>query len=80
MHFHPSSLRLPEGTVLRKINDDMLRRQTNFTEPCILYEGPVRQVCNLAPGNVNTMATLAIIGIGLDKTIGCLVSDPRYRS
>jgi len=42
---------------------------------CVLFEGPVRELCPLAPNNVNTMATLALFGIGFDKTIGKLVSD-----
>ena len=42
----------------------------------ILYEGPVRDLCPLAPNNVNTMACLSIFGIGFDRTFGRLVSDP----
>lgn len=77
MHFHPRSLRLPSGSALRSINDDLLRQPVTCVEPRVLFDGPVRQVCSLAPNNVNTMATAALIGIGLDRTIGCLISDPR---
>lgn len=44
----------------------------------ISMSGPVRQVCALAPNNVNTMAVAAIAGytLGFDQTIGCLISDP----
>lgn len=46
----------------------------------ILYEGPVRDLCPLAPNNVNTMACLSIFGIGFDRTFGRLVSDPDTES
>ncbi|KAL6053947.1 Aspartate dehydrogenase domain-containing protein [Balamuthia mandrillaris] len=44
----------------------------------ILYEGPVRELCPLAPQNVNTMAcaALAAENLGFDQTIGRLVADP----
>ena len=44
----------------------------------VLYDGPVRPLCSIAPNNVNTMAAAAIVAsnLGLDKTIGRLVSDP----
>lgn len=46
----------------------------------ILFEGPVRDLCPLAPNNVNTMACLSIFGIGFDRTFGRLVSDPDTES
>ncbi|XP_041379076.1 LOW QUALITY PROTEIN: putative L-aspartate dehydrogenase [Gigantopelta aegis] len=41
--------------------------------------GPVRDLCPLAPNNVNTMAAASIIAsnLGFDNVIGCLVADPR---
>lgn len=44
----------------------------------MLYEGPVRELCPLAPNNVNTMACAALAGhtLGLAGTIGRLVCDP----
>lgn len=44
----------------------------------VLYEGPVRDLCLLAPNNVNTMAAAALAGrnLGLDLVIGRLVVDP----
>jgi len=40
---------------------------------------PVRELCPLAPNNVNTMAiaSLAAHNLGFDKVIGCLVADPQ---
>ena len=48
--------------------------------PLTLYEGPVRELCPLAPNNVNTMACAAIAAhnLGFDGVTGCLVADPRY--
>ena len=42
--------------------------------------GPVRELCPLAPNNVNTMACAAIAAhnLGFDGVVGCLVADPRY--
>uniref|UniRef100_A0A1X7VAK4 Aspartate dehydrogenase domain-containing protein n=1 Tax=Amphimedon queenslandica TaxID=400682 RepID=A0A1X7VAK4_AMPQE len=46
--------------------------------PLVLYEGPVKDLCPLAPCNVNTMAGASIIAhnLGFDQVIGCLVADP----
>ncbi len=45
--------------------------------PRVLWKGPVRELCPLAPNNVNTMAcaALAAHNLGFDKTVGCLVAD-----
>ena len=44
----------------------------------MLYDGPVRDLCPLAPNNVNTMAAAATAAhnLGFDKVQGRLVSDP----
>lgn len=41
-----------------------------------LYSGPTRGVCLKFPRNVNTHATVALGGIGLDKTHSTLIADP----
>ena len=48
------------------------------TGETVLYEGPVRDLCPLAPNNVNTMACAALAGhtLGLSKTRARLVCDP----
>jgi predicted dinucleotide-utilizing enzyme len=50
----------------------------------VLYEGPVRDLCPLAPNNTNTMACAALAaresGIGLDEAIGCLICDPSFKA
>ena len=42
--------------------------------------GCIRDLCPLAPNNVNTMAAAALAAhnLGFDKTQGCIVADPRY--
>lgn len=39
----------------------------------VLYEGSVRELCPMAPNNVNTMAAAAIAGhnLGFDKVCVC---------
>jgi len=43
--------------------------------------GSVRQLCPMAPNNVNTMACAAIAAhnLGFDQVQGCLVADRRYK-
>jgi predicted dinucleotide-utilizing enzyme len=71
MKKHPSMLKVQGHLLdkLRQVKDD----------PLILYEGPVRNLCPLAPNNVNTMAAASIIAhnLGFDRVVGCLVADPR---
>ncbi|XP_014809526.1 PREDICTED: uncharacterized protein LOC106894983 [Calidris pugnax] len=44
----------------------------------VLYEGPLRPLCPLAPNNVNTMAAAAVAApsLGFDGVQACLVADP----
>ncbi|XP_074786148.1 aspartate dehydrogenase domain-containing protein [Athene noctua] len=44
----------------------------------VLYEGPLRPLCPLAPNNVNTMAAAAVAAphLGFDGVCACLVADP----
>lgn len=62
-----------------KLEGDLKTRNLHAVDtPSILYEGPVRQLCPLAPNNVNSMAAAAVAGhnLGFDKVQGCLVADP----
>lgn len=70
MRKHPSSLK-----VLPPL--DALCRSC-ATEPVVLYDGPVRGLCPLAPNNVNTMACAAIAAetLGFDGVRARLVADP----
>lgn len=42
----------------------------------VLYEGPVRGLCELFPRNFNSHAVVALAGLGLDETKSTLVADP----
>jgi aspartate dehydrogenase len=41
-----------------------------------LYDGPTRGICAAYPRNVNSHATVAIAGIGFDRTQSTLIADP----
>lgn len=47
-----------------------------ITGPTVLYQGPTRGVCPRFPRNVNTHATLALGGLGFDRTHSTLIADP----
>ncbi|MGF6906453.1 aspartate dehydrogenase domain-containing protein [Fusobacterium sp. PH5-44] len=45
-------------------------------ERTIVYEGVTREVCKLYPRNVNVHAAIALAGLGFDKTLSKIISDP----
>lgn len=45
-------------------------------ELTIVYEGSTRNACHLYPRNVNVHATVALAGIGFEKTQSKIISDP----
>lgn len=45
-------------------------------ERTIVYEGTTREACQLYPRNVNVHATVALAGLGFDKTYSKIISDP----
>ena len=71
MRKHPSSFKLSGR--LAEANSAVV------SEASVLYDGPVRDLCPLAPNNVNTMAAAAIAAhnLGFDGTMGRLVADPK---
>lgn len=46
----------------------------------VLYDGPVRGLCELFPRNFNSHATVALASLGLDETDSTLVADPNADS
>lgn len=46
------------------------------TDRTVVYEGRTRDVCREYPRNVNIHAAVALAGIGFDKTVSKIVSDP----
>ncbi|XP_070572511.1 aspartate dehydrogenase domain-containing protein-like [Ptychodera flava] len=71
MKKHPDSFKL--NGVLKEKNDAITGNSA-----VVLYDGPVRDLCPLAPNNVNTMAAASIAAhnLGFDKVQGSIVSDP----
>lgn len=49
---------------------------STITREVELYTGPTRGVCTRFPRNVNTHATVALAGIGFDRTRSTLFADP----
>lgn len=78
----PHSMRLEEP-LQSKLDAFVTALGGGGEEECVLYEGPVRDLCPMAPSNVNTMACLAIASgaeIGFDGCIGQLVADNRIEA
>ena len=73
MKKHPASFRLTDAVLDAKREAAL---QAGGGE-VVLYEGPVRGLCPLAPNNVNTMAAaaLAASSLGFDGAVGRLVAD-----
>lgn len=73
MRKHPDSLKL-ENELKEK-----LEKSLPLNDELVVYEGAVKELCRLAPNNVNTMAVGAICAhnLGFDKVQACLVADPK---
>jgi len=72
MSFHPASVKAL-GSLKKKI--DALPLDT--AGPVVVYAGPVRPLCALAPNNVNTMAAAALAAhtLGFDQVQAKLIVD-----
>jgi aspartate dehydrogenase len=47
-----------------------------LTEKTVIFQGPAREAVVHFPKNVNVSATIALLGLGLDKTMVTLICDP----
>ncbi|GMR42627.1 hypothetical protein PMAYCL1PPCAC_12822, partial [Pristionchus mayeri] len=76
MSKHPDSFKLESP--LKEINE---KAKLETEKETVLYEGPVRDLCSLAPNNVNTMAgaSIAAHNLGFDGVTARLVADPKLR-
>lgn len=74
MTFHPDSIKTDDVTIRSKLSESKESRNA-----IKLFDGAVRQLCKLAPNNVNTMAVAAIsaTNLGFDNVQGVLISDPQ---
>lgn len=68
MNKHPSSLKFG-GVLSPPLEETKAER--------VIYSGPLRKLCVLAPNNVNTMAVLAMASeLGFDAVQASLIADP----
>ncbi|KAI6187578.1 Methyltransferase [Aphelenchoides besseyi] len=72
---HPSSFKVRGALV------DLCEQALKENQPIVIFEGPVRLLCPLAPNNVNTMAGAAIAAhnLGFDHTFAKLIADPTLK-
>lgn len=78
MKKHPLSLLL-EPPLKEKLDQYI---NSDITDEFIVYHGPVKDLCPLAPNNVNTMACAAIAGhnLGFSKVTAKLVADKKLEA
>lgn len=68
------SVLLTDVSIVTTKNPKSLGR--NDTERTVVCECSTREACGLYPRNVNVHATVALAGIGFDRTRSTIVSDP----
>ena len=69
----PRSLAGAPGILRRKIRLEKLRK------PTVVFQGSAWQAAEEFPQNINVAATLALAGVGPDRTRVKIIADPRIR-
>ncbi len=68
------------GSTLQSVTVTTTKHPTSLALPPdtrkVVYEGPTREACAKFPRNVNVHATIALAGLGFDRTISRIVADP----
>ncbi|HIH19566.1 TPA: aspartate dehydrogenase [Candidatus Micrarchaeota archaeon] len=93
---HKRSIYIPSGAIggtdaISALNGNLETVLLETTKPpaslgrkdqrrAAVFEGSAREACGLFPQNVNVSATLSLAGIGFDRTIVRIVSDPDARA
>ncbi|MCI1305759.1 MAG: DUF108 domain-containing protein [Lachnospiraceae bacterium] len=66
--------------VIREITIETVKNPKSLgrtdTARTVLFDGRTREACGLFPRNVNVHATVALAGIGFDRTRSRIISDP----
>jgi aspartate dehydrogenase len=71
--------------IIDKVRITTIRPQEGYglkeriSKRTVLYEGTARKACQLYPRNVNIHASLALHGLGFDKTHSTVIADPAAR-
>ena len=56
----------------------VVNNDTNLTRPGLIFEGTAEEAIEGFPQNINVSATLALAGVGFDRTIVRIAVDPTF--